>query len=320
VKVEGRKLAKSKTALDFKKGKDIIKDIRKAKYLYLLLLPGIIYYIVFHYFPMGGVIIAFKEYKANLGILGSPWIGLKNYSFVFKDPAFFNALKNTLVISVQRLIFQFPFPVIIALFFNEIRDGVYKRVLQTVFTFPHFLSWVIVAGILVNFMSFNGALNNIAELLGFERKSFLSDVNLFRPMLYITENWKNAGWQSIIYLAAITSISQEQYEAAEIDGCSRFKKMIFVTIPNIQNTIIILFILAVGRIMNAGFEQIFNMQNPAVKDISDILDTYIYRITFMGPADFSFSTAIGLFKSIINFILITATDRIAKGFGEEGLF
>lgn len=320
MKVEGRKLAKSKTALDFKKGKDIIKDIRKAKYLYLLLLPGIIYYIVFHYFPMGGVIIAFKEYKANLGILGSPWIGLKNYSFVFKDPAFFNALKNTLVISVQRLIFQFPFPVIIALFFNEIRDGVYKRVLQTVFTFPHFLSWVIVAGILVNFMSFNGALNNIAELLGFERKSFLSDVNLFRPMLYITENWKNAGWQSIIYLAAITSISQEQYEAAEIDGCSRFKKMIFVTIPNIQNTIIILFILAVGRIMNAGFEQIFNMQNPAVKDISDILDTYIYRITFMGPADFSFSTAIGLFKSIINFILITATDRIAKGFGEEGLF
>ena len=313
-------MAKSKTALDFKKGKDIIKDIRKAKYLYLLLLPGIIYYIVFHYFPMGGVIIAFKEYKANLGILGSPWIGLKNYSFVFKDPAFFNALKNTLVISVQRLIFQFPFPVIIALFFNEIRDGVYKRVLQTVFTFPHFLSWVIVAGILVNFMSFNGALNNIAELLGFERKSFLSDVNLFRPMLYITENWKNAGWQSIIYLAAITSISQEQYEAAEIDGCSRFKKMIFVTIPNIQNTIIILFILAVGRIMNAGFEQIFNMQNPAVKDISDILDTYIYRITFMGPADFSFSTAIGLFKSIINFILITATDRIAKGFGEEGLF
>ncbi len=301
-------------------GSSILKEIAQAKYLYLLVLPGIIYYIVFNYFPIYGITVAFKEFKANLGIIGSPWVGLKNYELVFRDPYFLQATYNTIVISLQRIIFQFPFPIIIALFLNELAIGPYKRILQTVYTFPYFLSWVIVSGILVNFLATDGALNQVAMLIGFEPHNYLADAGIFRPILYITENWKNAGWQSIIYMATIASISEEQYEAATIDGATRFQKMIYITLPSIRSTIVILLILSIGRVMNAGFEQIFNMQNPAVQGVSDILDTYIYRITFQGPADFGFSTAIGLFKSVINFIFLVASDRLAKMAGEKGLF
>ena len=288
--------------------------------IYVLLLPGLIWYGVFCYMPMGGLSLAFKDYKANLGVWGSPWVGLQNYDFVFRDPDFFRALGNTVVISLCRLLFQFPVPIFIALLLNELRSQRYKKILQTIYTFPHFLSWVIVASMILNLFGNNGTVNAMMGAVGIEPVNFLGDESLFRPMLYITENWKSAGWSAIIYMAAISGIDTEQYEAATIDGAGRLQKMLYITLPGIKATIVVLFILAVGGIMNAGFDQIFNLSNPAVRNVSDILDTYIYRITFQSSADFSFSTAIALFKSVINFVFLIACDRIAKMVGENGLF
>jgi putative aldouronate transport system permease protein len=300
--------------------KGLLARVFYNRQTYLLLLPGLIWYTIFMYFPMYGLTLAFKTYKANLGILGSPWIGLQNYMYVVRTPDFHKALLNTFVISVSRLVFQFPVPVILALLINEISGGRYKKTIQTIFTFPHFLSWVVVASVLLNLLGNGGFVNNVFDYLGLGRIGFLSTPRLFRPMLYITENWKSAGWSAIIYMAAISGIDAEQYESAEIDGVTRMKKILYITIPGIKNTIIVLFILAVGNIMNAGFDQIFNMQNAVVRDTADILDTYVYRITFKAPPDFGFSTAISLFKSVLNFILLLSADRIAKLFGEEGLF
>ncbi len=227
---------------------------------------------------------------------------------------------NTVVISFCRILFQFPVPIILALLINEIRSQRYKKVLQTIYTFPHFLSWVIVASIMLNLLGNNGTVNAMLSALGMEPINFLGDEKIFRPMLYITENWKGAGWSAIIYMAAISGIDTEQYEAADIDGAGRLMKMVYITLPCIKPIIVVMFILAVGGIMNAGFDQIFNLSNPAVRDVSDILDTYIYRITFQSSADFSFSTAISLFKSVINFIFLISCDRVSKLVGENGLF
>ena len=302
------------------KAGSLVSRILKSWQLYLILIPGILWYTVFAYIPMYGLTLAFRTYRADLGIWGSPWVGLQNFEFVFRDPSFWRALRNTFEISIQRLIFQFPVPIIIALFLNEINRPRYKRFLQTVFTFPNFLSWVIVASIILNLMGHHGFVNNLIRFFGFEPFNFLGNPNIFRPMLYITENWRSAGWGAIIYLAAISGIDQEQYESATVDGASRFQKMLFITLPGIKPTIVVLFILAVGGIMNGGFDQIFNLGNPAVRDVSDILDTYIFRITFQAAADFSFSTAISLFRSVINFTFLIACDRIARRLGEHGLF
>ncbi len=294
--------------------------IWKNRQTYILLLPGLVWYVIFAYLPMGGLTLAFKDYKANLGILGSPWVGLQNYEFVFRDPEFYRALKNTIVISLQRLLFQFPVPIVLALLINELRMPGYKRVLQTVYTFPHFLSWVIVASVMFNVFEYEGLLNGLIKAFGGENISFLSSKTLIRPILYITESWKAAGWSAIIYMAAISGIDLEQYEAAMIDGASRFQRIIYITLPGIRSTIMVLLILAVGGIMNAGFDQIFNLTNATVREVADILDTYIYRITFQTAADFSFSTAIALFKSVVNFIMLILTDRLAKWIGGSGLF
>ena len=288
--------------------------------VYVLLLPGLIWYGLFCYMPMGGLTLAFKTYKANLGVWGSPWVGLQNYEFVMRDPDFFRALKNTIIISVCRLIFQFPVPIVLALLLNELRSQRYKKVLQTVYTFPHFLSWVIVASMMLNLLGNNGSVNSMLTAMGLEPVNFLGNAKTFRPLLYITENWKGAGWSAIIYMAAISGIDTEQYEAATIDGATRLQKMLYITLPGIKATIVVMFILAVGGIMNAGFDQIFNLSNPAVREVSDILDTYIYRITFQSSADFSFSTAIALFKSVFNFIFLITCDRISKMIGDSGLF
>ena len=298
----------------------LAKQIYKARYLYLILLPGIIFYIIFSYMPMYGLTLAFKEFRANLGIMGSPFIGLKNYKYVFQDSEFTRALLNTLAISVQRIIIQFPAPIILAVLLNELRSMKLKRTLQTVYTLPHFLSWVIISGIMLNLLGNNGAVNNLMGAIGLEKQDFLISDKLFRPIIYFSDIWKTAGWTSIIYLASIAGIDSSQYEAAYIDGASRFQTIIHVTIPGIGSTIAVLFMLSVGQVMNAGFEQIFNMYNPAVLDVADILDTYIYRVTFERPTDFGFSTAVSLFKSVINFTLLIATDRIVKSRGHAGIF
>lgn len=298
----------------------LLRRMWKAREIYMLLIPGIIWYIIFAYIPMYGLTLAFKTYKANLGIFGSPWVGMVNFTYVFRDPAFFESVWKTLYINAGRILFQFPVPIILALMLNEVRVGRYKKIVQTIFTFPHFLSWIIVASIMINILNMQGMVNGIIRMIGWEPINFLGSTKIFLPMLYITENWKSAGWIMIIYMAAIAGIDTEQYESAQLDGASRLQQIWYITLPGIQSTIVVMFILAIGNIMNAGFDQIFNITNAATVKAGEILDMYIYRITFQSAADFSFSSAVSLFRSVVNFIMLLLADRVCKWLGADGLF
>jgi len=298
----------------------LMSRVWKSREIYLLLVPGVIWYIIFAYIPMYGLTLAFKTYKANLGIFGSPWIGFDNYTYVFRDPAFIDSIWRTLWINAGRILFQFPIPIMLALMLNEVRVNKYKKAIQTVYTFPHFLSWIIVASVMINTLNTQGMVNGIIKMLGGESVNFLGSTEIFKSLLYITENWKSAGWVMIIYLAAIAGIDTEQYESAQLDGASRLQTMWYITLPGIQSTIVVMLILSVGNLMNAGFDQIFNISNAATAKAGEILDIYIYRITFQSAADFSFSSAVSLFRSVINFALLLFADRVCKWLGAEGLF
>ncbi|MDR1531183.1 MAG: ABC transporter permease subunit [Clostridiales bacterium] len=293
--------------------------IWKHRMVYTLLIPGLIWYVIFAYGPMGGLILAFKTYRANLGIWGSPFVGLKNFDYVFVDAAFYRSVLRTLTINIGRMLFQFPMPIVLALLLNELRFSKLKRLVQTVLTFPHFLSWVVVASILINTFAYNGLVNSVIKLFGAETVNFLGNGKIFVPFLYVTEVWKNAGWGAIVYLAAIAGIDQDQYEAAEIDGASRLQRLTLITLPNIVPAIIVMFILAMGNLMSSGFDQVFNLSNAAVREAAETLDMYIYRITFLGPPNFAFSTAVSLFRSVVNMIFLLMADKGAKLMGSEGL-
>lgn len=255
-----------------------------------------------------------------MGLFGSPWIGLANFENVFADPAFLQSIFTTLKINAGRLLFVFPFPIIFALLINEIRLGRSKKVMQSIFTFPHFLSWVIVASIMVNILGQRGLVNSLIGVFSDGRPiSFLGTPSYFLPVVYLTDIWKSAGWSAIIYMAAISGIDIEQYEAAEIDGSTRLQRMRYITLPGLKPTIIVLFILAVGYLMSGGFDQIFNLSNPATIRVAETLDMYIYRITFRGSVDFSFSAAVALFRSIINLTLLFSADRIMRRVSGSGL-
>lgn len=296
------------------------QEIYKARFLYLMLLPGIIFYIIFLYGPMPGLILAFKKFNFVKGIFGSSWIGFENFRAVFSEPSFYRAFKNTIIISFSKIIFIFPVPIIIALMINEIRMKKFSKTIQTIYTFPHFLSWIVISGIVINLLGSNGAVNKFLLVLGMEPKRLLADATIFRPMLYFLDAWKEAGWSSIIYLAALTTIDPGLYEAADIDGATRMQKIRHITLPNLYSMITILLILQIGQVMNAGFMQILNLYNPTVMSTGDILDTYVYRITFQRPPDFGYSTAVGMFKSVINFTLVFFADRLAKKMGQTGIF
>ena len=301
------------------------KRVWQYKYMYLLFLPMLIYLLVFCYYPMYGVILAFKDFNYAKGIIFSPWTkeyGMNNFIRLFKNPQFFAALKNTIIISTGRIIFQFPFPIILALLINEIRSSKYKRVVQTVYTFPHFISWIIVFGLFFNIFSSDGIFNQLLALIGLERTNVLSNPATFRPLLYISDNWKEMGWGAIIYLASITGISPELYEAAKIDGANRRQLVWHITFPCISGTIATLFVLNIAGMMNAGFDQIFNMYNAAVYDVADIIDTLIYRMTFKNANNvgFGYTTAMGLFKSVINFALLLMGNGIVKKITNKGIY
>jgi len=287
--------------------------------IYSLLLPGLVWYIIFAYGPMGGLTLAFKTYKASKGIWGSPWCGFENYIYVFRDPSFLASVWKTLYINIGRVLAGFCAPIILALMINEIQSHRFKRVVQTVATFPQFLSWVVVSSVMINFFGYNGPVNSLIAMLSGRTINFLGNGKIFIPMLYITEIWKTTGWYAIIYLAAIAGINPEQYEASKIDGATRIQNILYVTLPNIMPTISIMLILTIGNLMSAGFDQVFNLSNAAVRDVSEILDMYIYRITFQSAPDFSFSTAVSLFRAVINMILLLTADRAAKLMGGEGL-
>ena len=301
-------------------GKRTLRAMREHWQIYLIILLPIVWYVVFSYMPMAGLQLAFKDYKPRRGIWGSPWEGLKNFENVFIDPAFMRSVWRTLSMNILRLVCVFPVPIILSLMLNEMRAKRYKGVLQTVMTFPNFLSWVIVSSILTNVLSADGLANSLIRALGGSTVDFLGSERLFQPMLYITDIWKSSGWSMIVYLAAISGIDQEQYEAAEIDGANHWQKLVHITLPNLMPTIVVMFILATGNLMSAGFDQIFNLSNSATKNVAEILDMYIYRITFQSAPDYGLSTAISLMRSVVNMLLLLLADRGSKLMGGNGLF
>lgn len=296
----------------------LAQEIWSARYLYLMLLPFFVWLILFEYVPMAGNVLAFKDFKATEGIFGSPWAGLKHFRRIFSTPAAIKAIINTIVLSLQRIVFEFPVPIILALITTEMRGRRIKKVYQTILTFPHFLSWVVVSSILISMFSEAGAINSVLNSLGFDTVPFLSDSDFFRSMLFTTHNWKEMGWASIIYMATISSIDPGLYEAAEIDGASRLRQVWHVTLPALLPLISMRLILKVGSIMNAGFGQILTMRNSVVSADVQILDTYIYDKTFNAVPNYGFSTAVGLLKGVINFaLLMLANQVVGKLTGEK---
>jgi len=292
------------------KKKSLGKRIWEAKYLYLMILPAIGFLCVFSYAPMYGIQLAFKNFKANLGIWGSPWVGLENFKRIFILEEAYTSIFRTLQMSLTKMVVVFPVPILIALMFTELRGKWTKKIYQTIMTFPNFLSWVVTATIIENFLSLRGAVNELLVLLGYEQIKFLSTPELFRPLLYIFDNWKGMGWGSIIYMAAIAGIAPSLYEAAKIDGASRIQQIWHITLPGLKDIISIQLILCIGGLFGSSFDQIFNMRNATVKMAAQTLDTYIYDISFGSVPNYGFSTATGLFCSVVSFILLTIGNKL----------
>ena len=296
-------------------------DVWKNRGIYLLMILPVIWYAIFCYGPMGGLTLAFKKYSARIGmgLWGSPFIGLKNFETVFRDKGFLKSVLLTLKINFTELIVVFPFPILIALLLNEFRSKHYRKIIQTVITFPHFLSWVIVGSIIKNLLALRGPVDVLIQALGGRSTFILGEKSWFLPLIYATVNWKGAGWASIIYLAAISSIDQNQYEAAEIDGASRFQRMIYVTLPSILPTIAIKLVLDIGGMMDGHFDQIFNLRNDIVASAGQTLSIFVYDVTFRRMPNYGYSTAIGLISSIVNCVLLITGNTIVKRLGGFGI-
>ena len=295
------------------------KDLRKNKWKYIMILPVIIYIAVFCYKPMYGVIIAFKNFRPAVGIMDSPWVGLKHFITFFNDYNFWRILKNTFSISALSILFGFPAPILLALLINEIRNTKFKRAVQTISYMPYFISMVIICGLIKTFCQSDGIITDLVVALGGERVNLLASKNWFYPIYIIPNIWQNIGWDSIIYLAALAGIDQEQYEAARVDGAGRIRQIISVTLPGLMPTITILFILKMGNILNVGFEKILLLYSPTTYEVADVISTYVYRIGIL-DANFSYSTAIGLFNSVVNIIFLLLTNAISKKMNNSGLF
>lgn len=291
----------------------------RSKYLVLMIIPAIVFYIVFCYVPMYGVLLAFKDYYPKLGILGSPWNGVDNFVKVFEEPKFWLAFRNTLMIGSIKIVISFLAAVLIAILLNELRMIKTKKVIQTIVTFPHFLSWVVVSGFIFSLFAYHGAVNSVIAAMGGSRTNFLADKGFFFGMIFASDIWKEAGWGSIIYLATMAGIPQDQYEAADIDGATRLQKIWHITLPGIRPTAVLLLIMSVGGVLSAGFDQILNLGNRLIQDDVNIIDTYIYYHAIVGSDSAGIGTAIGLFKSVVSFTLVIIVDRIAKACGERGI-
>ena len=293
--------------------------IVRSKYLIMMIIPAIVFYILFCYVPMYGILMAFKDFKPKLGIMRSPWNGVDNFIKVFEEPKFWLAFRNTLIIGSIKIVISFIGAVTIALLLNELRMIRTKKTIQTIVTFPHFLSWVVVSGFIFSLFAYNGAVNSLVEAMGGNRQNFLADKGFFFGMVFASDVWKEAGWGSIIYLATMAGIPQDQYEAADIDGATRLQKIWHITLPGIKPTAILLLIMSVGGVLSAGFDQILNLGNRLIQEDVNIIDTYIYYHAIVGSDSAGIGTAIGLFKSVISFALVITVDRIAKACGERGI-
>jgi putative aldouronate transport system permease protein len=288
--------------------------------LYIMLLPGIVYFVVFKYLPMWGVLIAFKDYQPFLGFFGSQWVGGKHFARFFGDPLFWMLLRNTVLLAFYNLIFFFPMPIVLALLLNELRHLVFKRIVQTLVYIPHFVSWVVVVGIAYIFFTTEGGLvNELIERAGGEKELFLVSADWFRTLVTSQVIWKETGWGTILFLAALSGIDPTLYEAARIDGANRFRQLWHITLPTLRSTIVILLILRLGNFLDTGFEQIYLMLNAMNREVGEVFDTYVYTNGIL-QGQFSFSTAVGLFKSAVGLVFVLSANYFAKKAGEEGIY
>ena len=296
------------------------QDYKKHKSLILMALPLLIYFAIFHYGPIYGLLIAFKDFYPTKGILASDWVGLEHFKTMFQGLYFWPVLKNTLINSSYNLIFGFPAPILLAILLNEVSNRRFKKVIQTVTYFPHFISWVVLAGIVYEMLSpSRGPINILLSWLGFEPIFFVANVKWFRTVLVGSNIWKEIGWGSIIYLAAITNIDPTLYEVAKIDGANRLQRIWYITLPSIANVVVIMLIFAVGKIINDNFDQIFNLMNNQVMQVADVISTYTYREGIQN-LNYGYATAVGLFKNTISFIFVMGANWLAQKMCQETLF
>jgi putative aldouronate transport system permease protein len=297
----------------------IVRDVKRNRCIYLMLAPVVAYYLIFHYGPMYGVQIAFRDYSLSKGIWGSRWIGLQNLIDFFRGFYFWRLVRNTLMISLLDLVFGFPAPIILALLLNEIRSSTFKRTIQTITYMPHFVSLIVVVGILIDFFARNGLINDLLGLAGIPPIAYMQRPEFFRGIYVGSGIWQHVGWGSIIYLAALSNIDPTLYEAAMVDGAGRFRQLVHITLPGIAPTIIILLILRMGAMMSVGHEKILLMYNSMTYETADVISTYVYRKGIL-HADFGYSAAVGLFNSIINFGLLVAANTISRRLNETSLW
>ena len=297
----------------------VLRYININKYLYLMVIPGMTLVVVFKYLPMYGILMAFKDFSFSKGIIGSPWNDFLYFRQLFTSKDFYNVFYNSILLSLLRIIFSFPAPIILAILLNEVRIKTFKRIIQTIIYLPHFVSWVVLTSMLFKLLSADdGLVNLLIRSIGFDSISFLGNPVWFRPIVVFETIWKEAGWNTIIYLAALTAIDSTLYEAAMVDGASRIRQIWHITLPGIAATIVVLLVLTVGRAMDNGFEQIFLLQNPINMPVSDVFETYTYRMGLL-KGEFSYSTAVGLFKSVVGLILITGSNFVARRFDQDGI-
>ena len=314
-------LAQAKTGMMKKKiglGETLKKDWRKNKVAYLIVLPVLIYYILFHYKPIYGAIIAFENFRPSDGIMGSEWVGLEHFINFFKSRSFWTVLKNTFSISLSSILFGFPAPIIFALLLNEMTNKKVAGAIKTISYMPYFISLVVICAMIKTFVSGDGLIGGAVNSLLGTQGSLLDRPNCFVPIYIISNIWQGVGWDSIIYVAALSGVSMELYEAAEIDGCGRWNKMRYVSLPGIATTIIIMFILKVGGMLSVGYEKIILLYNPLTYETADVINSYVYRKGIQ-EFNYSYSTAVGLFNSVVNFLLLIIANSVSKKVSDTGI-
>lgn len=300
--------------------KTVYNKFKSMLPLYLFIMSGIVLVVLFNYIPMLGLQLAFKDYNFSSGIWGSPWVGLDNFREFLASNDFWSAISNTFLLTTLRLLFTFPAPIILALLINEVENSAFKRIIQSISYLPHFISWVIVAGFLYALLSVNGgAINSLLQSLGIEQIAFMGSTTWFRPIFIVSSIWKEVGWSTILYLAALSGINQELYEAAIIDGAGRFAQVKYVSLPGLVPIISIMLVLSIPGLLSVGIDQIYPLINPANIDVAEVIDTYIVRLG-IGQAQYSMTTAIGMVTSILSTFLLITCNTVSKRIGGEGIW
>ncbi|UQZ83732.1 putative multiple-sugar transport system permease YteP [Paenibacillus konkukensis] len=312
--------ARPKAVESAKTNSDLVKRLIRNRYMYMMVVPGLVYFLIFKYLPMYGLIISFQDYMPYKGITGSDWVGLKHFEKLFTDSEFWNIFRNTLVLFLYNIVFYFPVPIILAVMLNEVASEFFKRLVQTIVYVPHFLSWVIIVSISYVMLTMDGGIiNELLVYFGLSKVNFLLDSAWFHPMYIAQVVWREAGWGTIVYLAAIASIDPQLYEAARMDGAGRFRQIWHITLPSIRSVIVVLLILRIGNVLDLSFEHVYLLLNSMNRPIAEILDTYVYTVG-LKQGQFSFSTAVGFFKSFVGLFLVIMSNKLAKKFGEEGIY